>query len=617
MVVLALIQLEMKLGMTSGISLIFKKKIMNKIKFLSVLIVTSLLGTGCSDEFEGKYNNPIVEGDEIIFGAENLSTFDNGYSDFPKSRTYYGNANWDGYRWHYPLSWVYGDGISVYCNEASGTKYTHYTIEWDNGQIGDVATDGDVAYMMKVGENGLHWGDLNTPHHFYAFYPTSLIKNDDKFAEGVVHGTIPSAQEMVKWETTTNEETGQTVYKGVPNMEYALMRADTIITPKDVKNDKISLNFKPLVTAVDITIEAGDITTPITISQVQVAAVNKAGDESSKQAVCGDFEYDIDNNKVTLVNKDVVNDYSITISLWNGDKPIELVKSGDKITFTVFLLPGTDSEGNRTLHNLQVRVPGWNSAVSVKTYNNVNIPVGTKSQVYLPKYAPEPGANTWLGSLPDEVYISQLSIPGSVNAFSGEILNDEDNYPGEGKVEMDQTQTVTVTQQLDYGVRALEIATERSTPLWGANDDNLGTDGSLIAGETKSSNLNAALITIAKWIKKNPTEFVIVMPYYAPNASENSEAWSHQLRNYLQSLNGKISDSDVEVDIIAFDNSMTIGDARGKILFLSRMPGQRDQWIGKPQYTTAIYGWNSDKNRWRTRGYNIDSWDGKSDPKTN
>lgn len=580
---------------------------MKKQKFLFTMMVTVLAFSSCNDELENAGGTPIATGDEIQFGAADLATFGEGYSEVPQSRTAYGDSYFQDKKWHYPLDWVYGDGISVYCPQASGDmKYTDYTIEWANGQEGAVQTDGDLAYMMKVGENGLHWGEMNQLHKFYAFYPTSAIKNDEAFAKGIVHATIPNVQEMT-WKSTIVD--GKTHWVGRPNMQYAFMRGYGEVTPQEATDNKVKLEFKPLTTAVEVTLEAADdLSNTAQISQLQVQAINK--DRSQSQPVCGDFTYDIDNGKTTFDNDAVANDYMISVRCWhdeNGQQaPIEL-KAGDKLTFTVFLLPRTDDENpDRTLHNLQIRVPGWNSTAKVKTYEGVNIPVGTKSQIVLPKYEPSTtGANNWIGGLPQNVYISQLSIPGSVNAFSLDIKNDEKNSYQKGVSEIDQTQTLTVEDQFKIGVRAFEIATERD----GSSTSNSLGNGQVIAGETTNNlTFDAALRRLADLVLANPSEFVIVMPYYAPDLTENDPAWRGQLQTYFKDLKGAING----VPIKPFDNSMTIEQAKGSILLLSRIPGGIDEF--DPQYTTAIYGWDSDKNRWRKRGYNFDSWDGQSEP---
>lgn len=602
---------------------------MNK-SFLSILITATVLFSACRDELEQNNRIPIVEGDEINFGASNLASFGDGYSEVSRSRnsrTSYGDASFDGNKWHYPLNWVYGDQIKVYCGEAADAVARDYRIEWAGGSDGNVASDNSTAYMVKVEENGLHWGDINKKHHFYAFYPASSINNDGAFKEGVVHDTIPGTQEMVEWQENTIN--GKTVWVGKPNMEYAYMSADTIIDPKTADN-KVGFEFKPLTTAVEITLIGKDGITGNGIPLTAVQITSEKGDKTEKQAVCGAFEHNILTGVTTVHNDNVATDYMITVPLWQKSKtgddliPLQL-KGGDTVRFTVFLLPGTykDSEGKetRTLKNLQVRVPGWNSGVRVKYYDGINLEVGTKSQIWLPDYDTNDKPNNWLGSLPDNVYISQLSIPGSVNAFSKSILPNY-SYPGVGQDEMDLTQDLTVEQQFSYGVRAFEIATERYVPglLENGNNFNLGTNGKIIAGTTTGVSVKNAIKELAQLVFDNPSEFVIVMPYYASHATSDTEMWTNQLKNYLQGLQGSIPVNGGSIPVKAFENSMTIGDARGCVLFLSRIPGGKDEcensWGLKPQYTTAIYGWDSDKDRWTNRGYAQD-WDGNGDPASN
>ena len=602
---------------------------MNK-SFLSILITATVLFSACRDELEQNNGRiPIVEGDEINFGAYDLVTYGNGHSDFSRSansRTSYGDASFDGEKWHYPLNWVYGDQIKVYCPEAADAVARDYRIEWENGNEGDISTDNKTAYMVKVEENGLHWGDLDSTHHFHAFYPASAINNDENFKNGVVHAHIPNTQEMLEWKNEEIDVNGQkqTALVGKPNMNYAFMSAHTTIEDPRNSDNRVTFDFKPLTTAVEITLQGASSITggSAPLTAVQISAEKSDGTE--KQAVCGDFEHDILNNETTVHNDNVATDYMITVPLWQkeGEDLVPLELGPDQIVrFTVFLLPGEDSNGQRTLKNLQVRVPGWNSGVRVKYYDGINLEVGTKSQIWLPDYDTNDKPNNWLGSLPDNVYISQLSIPGSVNAFSKSILPDY-SYPGAGQDEMDLTQDLTVEQQFSYGVRAFEIATERYVPglFENGNNFNLGTNGKIIAGTTTGTSVENAIKELAQLVFDNPSEFVIVMPYYAPHATSDTEMWTKQLRNYLQGLQGSIPVNGGSIPIKAFENSMTIGDARGCVLFLSRIPGGKDEcensWGLKPQYTTAIYGWDSDKDRWTNRGYAQD-WDGNGDPASN
>lgn len=571
---------------------------------LFVWIVMATVGlTACSDDME-EGRTVVTQGEEIQFGASGMNTFGNGYTEAPQSRTAYGDATFDGTNWHYPLNWVYGDGVSIYCTATH--QDADYEIKWEGGSEGQESTDGTNVYLQVGGEEDpLKWGDPNTLHTFYAFYPTDILRGEGStFTNGVLESSISNVQDPV-----SIEEDGAGNYIAKPNMNNAFMRAVYSVMPME-SGGVIHLEFKPLVTAVDITLTAAPNVGEdgVRISQMQVSSQNKAG--TDRQAVCGKFAYDIDKDEVTLKNEDVANDYQITVSLWKNNEPLTL-HAGQSVTVTVFLLPGNnhsdDPEHNdRTLHNLQIRVPNWEGKTKVKYYDGVDIPVGTKSQVILPKLekpSTDYDVNTWMKSIADNVYVAQLSIPGASSAFSKDILNNKEDY-SQGE-EIVQAQMQTVEEQFAAGVRAFEIPVEKAG-LWssGDNSKSLG-DALLIAGGDYGSKFSVALSRLAKLVADNPTEFIVVMPFYQTNDSQdrNDEAWCHNLKNYLQATSAVDG-----VPLAPFSNSLVVGDARGKILFLSRMPGTKeevDRWVGAPAKTTAIYEWDGDKDRWGRRGYDI------------
>lgn len=577
---------------------------------LFVWIVMATVGlTACSDDME-EGRTVVTQGEEIQFGASGMNTFGNGYTEAPQSRTAYGDATFDGTNWHYPLNWVYGDGVSIYCTATH--QDADYEIKWEGGSEGQESTDGTNVYLQVGGEEDpLKWGDPNTLHTFYAFYPTDILRGEGStFTNGVLESSISNVQDPV-----SIEEDGAGNYIAKPNMNNAFMRAVYSVMPME-SGGVIHLEFKPLVTAVDITLTAAPNVGEdgVRISQMQVSSQNKAG--TDRQAVCGKFAYDIDKDEVTLKNEDVANDYQITVSLWKNNEPLTL-HAGQSVTVTVFLLPGNnhsdDPEHNdRTLHNLQIRVPNWEGKTKVKYYDGVDIPVGTKSQVILPeleKPSTDYDVNTWMKSIADNVYVSQMSIPGASNAFSAEFVKDEYSTGDE----IVQTQVQSVKEQFNSGVRAFEIAVERcnqySTPDASHANLNLGDAPLIAGGETAdwtSDNpisFKQAIEELAGLVKANPSEFVVVMPYYSSNEKRFPDYWSMQLKNYLQGIKNGVNG----VEVIPYRNGITKGDAKGKIMFLSRMPVGRGEVpaIGSPEMTTAIYDWNSDKDRWARRGYDI------------
>lgn len=576
-------------------------------KLLYGLMATAALFAGCSDDFSDISNapkNPVAEGDEILFGATNLNTFDEGFTDGTNKngRTAYGDAWFESTdpgdptkgKWHYPLKWVYGDSISVYSPQASfpnsDFKYADYEIAWAGGTDGAVADTNTIAYLVRTGENGLHWGDVHEEHTFYAFYPSKVIKDDDSFNNGVVDGYIPKYQQMVKWEkkTVTDENGTYTHWVGTPDMHLAFMRAEKKVRPDTVaEGHPLALDFKPLTTAVEVTLEAKADMASAEVQMIHVRGLNK--NKTQKQCIAGNFTYDIDQGKTTYLNQDIANDYEISVPLWasvdGGDPAPISLKANDKVTFTVFLLPAEHSTADgsgvsRDLTNLQLEVIGFDGNSQIKTYEEVMIPQGTKSQVVLPKYEPKAGSlNNWMSRIPDNTYVSQLTIPGATDALS--------------KGKPSSTQNLDLVGLFNAGVRAFEFATN--------NDLSYVTCGD---NESTGTSFIDALKTLKSLLDANPSEFVVVTTYYLKSGG-SYDSWVQNLVN----LEGDLT----KLNCKPFSNGLVIGSkddpdaVRGKILLMARTNGSgqesAENLANLAKIMPVIHGWHNQKDKWDRRGY--------------
>lgn len=347
--------------------------------------------------------------------------------------------------------------------------------------------------------------------------------------------------------------------------------------------------------------------------------------------------YDIDKDITTERNHAAFeNSHEITVPLWrkgdDGNQVPLIIKRGESIRFTVFLLPDkrgdiTDGSGqvtgeDRTLTNLQVEIPGWNGGTSIKTYNGVEIKKGTKSQIVLPKYNPTGTVNNWMSRIPENVYVSQLTIPGATDAFSGEVITDTDKGTFNANNDEDHTQMLTVEQQFNKGVRAFEVATEVNTVISRSLEN-----APLVCGDVKGNGytFGGVMKTLANLLVDNPTEFIVVNTYFAPNGNpifSGQPAWISQMKTYLND-NSSIDVNGKKVEIKSYDNGMTVKEARGRILLLVRTNGEGDNVAGLSDKVTVIKGWSSNKDRWKRRGYDtntdafltggqVGQWDGTS-----
>lgn len=165
--------------------------------------------------------------------------------------------------------------------------------------------------------------------------------------------------------------------------------------------------------------------------------------------------------------------------------------------------------------------------------------------------------NAWMKGLSDETPVCQLTIPATHD--SGALLG------GEAL----QTQDITIQEQLEAGVRGFDIR------LQACKNGKLGVYHSVqfqeIYWETD------VLPTFIEFLKKNPSEMLFVS---VKKEGGDSESY-HRLA--AASLNAPLLAPYVLKD---FKNDLTLGEARGKILFM-----HRDR-ILKEYPGAQCYGWD-------------------------
>ena len=193
--------------------------------------------------------------------------------------------------------------------------------------------------------------------------------------------------------------------------------------------DHVLLTFRPVMTTLQINVTAGstgsDIGTGIIPEPTTITGVSVIMPKALKD---GKFLYNvdkIDNSK--LKEGSVLDDTkeSVFVSFDNNGERYIKLKSGEKISFLVFLPPvlmdGT--EGNAA--KLRIHTTGYQNYVIPM---NVNLQQEYKFDIILPDFDPERiQPNNWMSYMDDKVYVSQLSIPGSYRNLqsipAGNLLN--------------------------------------------------------------------------------------------------------------------------------------------------------------------------------------------------
>lgn len=529
---------------------------MKKIYYLGIALAACL--SSCSDDSldNGKtVVNPVQTGDEIIFGS---SLSDN--ANMIESRTVYGDRTETGV----PVYWSSDennlDTIAIFCNQASqpAKHLVNYVVRPVIGEDGKPTATASTVEKVSTAEAGLQWGDPDKEHRFYAFYPASAVKGSTEENEtGKITANIPVTQQVQEWRKGTFE--GKTCYFGLPNMDYAYMYAYNAVTPSQVEDGSlIDLHFKNLVTVLDITIQGPESGNGVVITNVNVDAI----DDNENVILTGDFTCDIraarneddGTDKVTATCTPIPSDAvrnRISIPCYakvdgeNVSKGFIKLKPNELLNVKAYIIP--QNENTVTKRTLRVTVSMLNGAPCRKTLNTADVTPHRINRVILPKLNVG-GTNYWMSSLDPNIYVSELSLPGSKMSYLTAANDANIVY-----------QNATIKDQLLDGVRAFIFHTQRM----GNGELRISVNGSPL-----STTLKNALEEIATFLKdaesegkKQETAFVLVT-YSGENGFQKD--WMTALQN---TVNECADDYDT---YRIFDKEMTpdvtLGDVAGQII---------------------------------------------------
>lgn len=507
------------------------------------LFAAALVGlSGCQDEV---VENPVVPaqtGDEITFGSS-LTDIEE------QTRTIYGDKPVGG---AYPVTWEEGDQIAIYCPEASNGNMVYYKVTPD----GKDASKSSAVTKVNPDQAGLQWGQKEE-HHFSAFYPADRIVG---LQNGKITAEIPVEQTPLSWKSTPNDA-GGTTYTGVANTDYAFMWAYNTHNKSD--GGDVALNFKPWVTILDVEIN-GPETADAAIKMSAVQLVSTTG-----ETLNGQFTMDftaVENDRAKYPTYEQAGEphatrSMITIQLYDqslndGKGDFITLKHGDKIVVRFYLLPKDTNYDTSARQDLQLRVTPYNSAVLVRTLNAAaggdegpqegGILAHKVNKVILPSVS-KTGPNYWMSSLDPNIYVTELSLPGSKMSYQT-----AENVSGRNAV---YYQDLSIAQQVTNGIRAFQIQTASSNePDGGLFDTGDASDQVLymtVAGNKKNTRFKDIVREIATGLKtaeaagKNQEYAFILLTAalgecegYGPvlNRTAGELAWMDAIRNELAEM---------------------------------------------------------------------------------
>lgn len=491
--------------------------------------------------------------------------------NLPDSRTIYDSNNTS------QINWVNGDKISIYCNESLASKKSDYTVT--------PASETYKGSIAAAGSDYLQWGGMKT-HHFYAVYPSGITVNN-----GIASFPIVRDQKCII--TTTDGNTQNVV--AAPDMNNAYMVAKNSSSPTEIVN----LEFKPIMTTLEVVVK-GPTTAMNTNEDIGFArvtgisvSITTISNIKGNQSI---FSYDIINDKyVNPATEDGTGSErteQIFIDLVdkNGDKSYVDLASGKTLTIPVFLPPVDKATAALLKQKMRIRIHStggdYDAVAPIKTTNTsstdwtTQLTPSVKKRINLPQLSNDVvNKNNWITPLDGNIYVSQMSIPGSHDAATG------DGFATGVLEEAARTQSVSISKQWDLGVRAFDLR----PALWIQVDWNPFDGYERLmwiwhATYRTVNSWNTTLNTIKSKLDANPGEFAIILFRHEDEAlagTKDNDAgkFNTEMTNWINERSSWFVD---------WKPDLTIDECRGKILLISRF--EQGNWT-----KGAFTGWGHDE----------------------
>lgn len=391
--------------------------------------ITYLIGVVCmmTSCVNGLFNNITPPEGEIIFTAK---------LDNAETKTLYGGETNTNNSSTIRVNWVHNDLISVYGHGADGNlavaqaEYRVGSVKVDANNTPVLDANGNeipesgknyANYLQKTGAAGVQWGSA-TKSDFYAVYPSTSHNFEPTDKGARVQTTIRTMQyNAFDFDEDRKTWVGTPYAQSVNNltMQDALMYA---VTTDKATDNTVDLKFTPWSTVLKFTFKGFDYTLvgaeSLTVSVKKI--ILKA---PTSVEIAGDLMLEIDKNKKTAVATPIAGtkvDNEVTII------PDYLpLSEGEAVEFCVYTIPqdnlsfGTD---DNNLWKITIETADGTSftyKLKPSSGSNANLKAGQIHKAEIPvKKIDKPGSlsgsqSHWMEKIPRNVYLSELSLPGS------------------------------------------------------------------------------------------------------------------------------------------------------------------------------------------------------------
>lgn len=498
------------------------------------------------------------------------------------TRTIYGDENNNAF----PIYWVQDDKVLVTSPQClNGRNTAQYKVSVPPDKQQNYANSLD-----KIGATGVQWGQADKAD-FYSVYPA-----DDASVLGTTFSlTMPNVQrETVRLDNK----------KAYADMNACFMGA----VSKEVPNgDEVNLTYTPLSTAIRFTLRGPSAGVGQTNSEVTISKVVLKADKP----IAGDFTVDMSTPEPTVkLGSNTYNEITL-YAYYASTGGYLTLKVGEQVELNAFVIP---YEGLAVNDNWKLEVTTAEGAVYTTSLNGTGDGKLMPGKIHrflgqlpsLPAPTNEWDPSNWMVNIPRNVYLSEISIPGSWNS-----LNKDFQYAADGSSTLgfsEAEQIAAIKAQYKAGVRAFHIDTRwkaksEKGPVTGLSVANGGdgrtydmSDGKVMKDDNVTFETVLNSITSHVQLK----EYMIVFCTFAQDSHEETK------NGWLQAISDVCASNSKVVDGRTISANSVVGDVLGKVIVIVNCQDDPNNIKNLPQGSKCLFTYTPitlDKTRYKERPF--------------
>ena len=507
-----------------------------------ILGLSLLALVACNQENMPERPTP-TPGAEVKFGAS--------LNETGVTRTIYGKEDTE--KNTFPIYWVDGDKVLVtspQCQNGRNTAQYKVSVKTDKQNY--------ATSLDKTGAAGVQWGQDDAD--FYSVYPA-----DNASVQGTTfHLTMPNAQ-------TDILKLGSRKSKAYADMNACFMGA----VIKGVTNgSEVNLTYTPLSTAIRFTLRGPSSAEGQTDSEVIISQVVLKAD----QPIAGDFTVDMSTPEPTVkLGSKTYNEITLYTHYAETGGYLTLGLN-DEVELNAFVIPYENLAVNdkwklevTTAQGKVYTTPLKGSGAGTLKPGKIHRFKGDLPNLPAPTTDWDP--SNWMVNVPRNVYLSEISIPGSWNS-----LNKEFQYAADRSsvlnVNSVEAQKAAIADQYKAGMRAFHIDTRWKGKYDAWNLKYVMTDLSVangapanatwVTGPKYMSEDNISFATVLDCITSHvkSKEYMMVFCTFAQNSYEETEG------GWMKAISDACATNPKVIDASKISANTVVGDVLGKVIVI-------------------------------------------------